>query len=101
MARTMAIPSTVILLTEAAPQRNVLGTVHGAGNTLSAMASASGPVIGGVLLAWGIEHGSVGFVWWSWLCLVALVAFVWSFFVGDNEIDVDTRATMEMEEAPR
>ncbi|KAF2832421.1 MFS general substrate transporter [Ophiobolus disseminans] len=46
MARTMAIPSSVILLTEAAPHRSVLGTVHGAGNTLSALASACGPAIG-------------------------------------------------------
>ncbi|KAF2743806.1 MFS general substrate transporter, partial [Sporormia fimetaria CBS 119925] len=36
VARTMAIPSTVLLLTDAAPSRNVLGTVHGAGNTVSA-----------------------------------------------------------------
>jgi hypothetical protein len=85
MARTMAIPSTVILLTEAAPRRNVLGTVHGAGNTLSAMASASGPVIGGSILAWGIDHGTVGLVWWSWLCLVSLLALAWSFVLEKNE----------------
>jgi MFS family permease len=101
MARTMAIPSTVILLTEAAPQRSVLGTVHGAGNTLSAMSSASGPVIGGFLLAWGIEHGSVGFVWWSWLCLVALAAFIWSFFVRDDDMEDDTRGTLEMQQTPK
>jgi MFS family permease len=79
MARTMAIPSTVVLLTEAAPRRSVLGTVHGAGNTVSAFASASGPVIGGVILAWGIDHGAVGVVWWSWMFLVALMALGWSF----------------------
>jgi MFS family permease len=79
MARTMAIPSSVLLLTDAAPHRSVLGTVHGAGNTLSALASACGPAIGGVLLAKGIEMGAVGLVWWAWLCVVSVVAFIWSF----------------------
>ncbi|KAF2278885.1 MFS general substrate transporter [Westerdykella ornata] len=79
MARTMAIPSTVILLTEAAPRKSVMGTVHGAGNTVSAMASASGPVIGGMMLAWGIDHGAIGLVWWCWLFVVAVTALVWSF----------------------
>jgi MFS family permease len=85
MARTMAIPSSVILLTEAAPRRSVLGTVHGAGNTSSALASAIGPVIGGVLLAQGLEVGVVGIIWWCWLLLVALIALAWSFALGKKE----------------
>lgn len=86
MARTMAIPSTVILLTEAAPRRNVLGTVHGAGNTVSALASMIGPVIGGMLLARGIDHGSVGLVWWSWLLLISLGALGWSFVLKRTDV---------------
>ncbi|KAF9728736.1 MFS multidrug transporter [Paraphaeosphaeria minitans] len=85
MGRTMAMPSSVILITEAAPRRNVLGTVHGAGSTLSALASAVGPVIGGMLLAKGIDVGVVGLVWWSWLLLVALVALGWSFVLEKEE----------------
>ncbi|KAF1972599.1 MFS general substrate transporter [Bimuria novae-zelandiae CBS 107.79] len=85
MARTMAMPSSVILLTEAAPRRSVLGTVHGAGSTLSALSSAAGPVIGGVLLARGIEIGAMGLVWWSWLSLVSLAALVWSFVLEKDE----------------
>ncbi|KAH7346086.1 major facilitator superfamily domain-containing protein [Pyrenochaeta sp. MPI-SDFR-AT-0127] len=81
MARTMAIPSSIILLTDAAPHRSVLGTVHGAGSTLSALFSACGPAIGGLLLAKGIEIGSVGLVWWSWLCTVSVVALGWSFML--------------------
>jgi hypothetical protein len=79
IARTMAIPSSVLLLTEAAPHRSVLGTVHGAGNTLSALASACGPAIGGVLLAKGIESGVIGLAWWTWLCVVSVMALIWSF----------------------
>jgi MFS family permease len=85
MGRTMAIPSSVILLTEAAPHRSVLGTVHGAGNTLSAFASACGPVIGGVLLAKGIEIEAVGLVWWTWLCTVSVAALLWSFVLKDRQ----------------
>lgn len=85
IARTMAIPSSVILLTEAAPRRSVLGTVHGAGNTLSALASATGPVIGGMLLARGIDGGAVGVVWWCWLLLVALAALGWSLMLDKSE----------------
>jgi MFS family permease len=85
MARTMAIPSSVILLTEAVPHRSVLGTVHGAGNTASAFASACGPAIGGVLFAKGIELGAVGLPWWSWLCAVSVFAAVWSFAFSGKE----------------
>ncbi|OAL45684.1 MFS general substrate transporter [Pyrenochaeta sp. DS3sAY3a] len=94
MARTMAIPSSVLLLTETAPHRRVLGTVHGAGNTVSALASACGPAIGGMLLAKGIEINMVGLVWWAWLCLVSLVAFAWSFTLDRDQKD-DTIAAGE------
>ncbi|CAO2650025.1 Nn.00g013170.m01.CDS01 [Neocucurbitaria sp. VM-36] len=89
IARTMAIPSSVILLTEAAPHRSVLGTVHGAGSTLSAFASACGPAIGGVLLAKGIEMKAVGLVWWTWLSAVSVVALVWSFVFDKTQKDGD------------
>lgn len=78
-ARTMAIPSTVILLTEAAPDRSVLGTVHGAGNMLASLARAVGPAVGGAVFAWGVERGAIGAVWWAYLVVVALVALVWGF----------------------
>ncbi|KUI59071.1 hypothetical protein VP1G_06335 [Cytospora mali] len=60
-ARTMAIPSTVILLTEAAPARSVLGTVHGAGNMLASLARAVGPAVGGqlALVALGSQYNVV------------------------------------------
>lgn len=85
MARTMSIPSSIMLLTDAAPHRNVLGTVHGAGNTLSALASTCGPIIGGFLLAKGIEIGVVGLVWWAWLSTVCVFAILWSFILTQNK----------------
>lgn len=86
-ARTMAFPSSVVLLTNASPRKSSLGTVHGAGNTASAFASTVGPVIGGLFLARGIEKGVVGTVWWFWLTIIAVLSLIWSFFLdqGENE----------------
>ncbi|KAI0483776.1 major facilitator superfamily domain-containing protein [Xylaria cf. heliscus] len=79
MARTMAIPSTVILLTEAAPTKTVLGTIHGAGNMLASLARAVGPAVGGYVFALGVEEGVIGLVWWIYLVGVALCALAWSY----------------------
>lgn len=81
MARTMAIPSTVILLTEAAPAKNVLGTVHGAGNMLACLARAVGPAVGGAVYSVGVKEGIIGAVWWFYLVVVAAVAAGWCFGV--------------------
>ncbi|ROV89454.1 hypothetical protein VMCG_10199 [Cytospora schulzeri] len=81
MARTMAIPSTVILLTEAAPSKSVLGTVHGAGNMLASLARAVGPAVGGWVYACGVREGIVGAVWWFYLVVAALTALGWCFGV--------------------
>lgn len=97
MARTMAIPSSVILLTEAAPRRSVLGTVHGAGNTLSALASAIGPVLGGMLLARSIDAGAIGIVWWCWLLLVAVTALGWSFILKRKEEDDEGKEATQLD----
>ncbi|KAI0173104.1 MFS general substrate transporter [Hypoxylon sp. FL1284] len=83
-ARTMAIPSTVILLTEAAPARTVLGTVHGAGNMLASLARAAGPAIGGYVFARGVEEGVIGLVWWLYLVAIALCALAWSYIMESD-----------------
>jgi hypothetical protein len=84
MARTMAIPSTVILLTEAAPAKNVLGTVHGAGNMLASLARAVGPAVGGAVYAAGVTEGVVGAVWWFYLVAVTIIAAAWCWGVQDK-----------------
>ncbi|KAI2617985.1 MFS general substrate transporter [Hypomontagnella submonticulosa] len=85
MARTMAIPSTVILLTEAAPAKTVLGTIHGAGNMLASLARAVGPAIGGYVFAVGVEDGIIGLVWWLYLVCIALCALAWSYIMDRDE----------------
>ncbi|KAI8628402.1 MFS general substrate transporter [Xylariaceae sp. FL1651] len=84
MARTMAIPSTVILLTEAAPAKTVLGTIHGAGNMLASLARTVGPAVGGYVFALGMEEGVIGLVWWLYLVGVALCALAWSYITDGS-----------------
>ncbi|KAF2453136.1 major facilitator superfamily domain-containing protein [Lineolata rhizophorae] len=85
VARKFAIPSTVVLLTDAAPARSVLGTVHGAGNMVSSLARAIGPAVGGLVLSWGMERGVVGVVWWAYLTVMAVVALGWSYAMKGRE----------------
>ncbi|KAI1469016.1 MFS general substrate transporter [Daldinia caldariorum] len=85
MARTMAIPSTVILLTESAPSKTVLGTIHGAGNMLASLARAVGPAVGGYVFALGVGEGVVGLVWWLYLVVIALSALAWSYIMERDE----------------
>jgi MFS family permease len=85
MSRTLAIPSTVILLTNSAPAKSVLGTVHGAGNSLSSLARAVGPAVGGWVYAWGMDNGVVGAVWWFYLTVVAGSALAWSYTMNPIE----------------
>ncbi|KAI2777772.1 MFS general substrate transporter [Daldinia loculata] len=86
MARTMAIPSTVILLTESAPSKTVLGTIHGAGNMLASLARAVGPAVGGYVFAMGVEEGVIGLVWWLYLVAIALSALAWSYIIEKDEV---------------
>ena len=85
LARTIAIPSTVILLTQAAPHKKVLGTIHGGGNMVASLARAVGPAVGGYMFAIGIEHGVIGLVWWFYLMVIAIGALVWSYYMDTGE----------------
>ncbi|RYO80528.1 hypothetical protein DL766_009186 [Monosporascus sp. MC13-8B] len=86
MARTIAIPSTVILLTEAAPSKKVLGTIHSGGHMLASLARALGPALGGYVFAVGVQHGIVGLVWWFYLFIVAVCALAWSYFMDTDDV---------------
>jgi MFS family permease len=79
MARTLAIPSTVILVTQTAPAKSALSRIHGAGNAGASLARAVGPALGGWVFAKGIENNMVGMVWWFYLLVVAVMALTWSF----------------------
>ncbi|MCJ1479540.1 hypothetical protein MMC13_008226 [Lambiella insularis] len=83
-ARTFAIPSSVILLTNVAPSRRHLGTIHGAGNMVSSLSRTVGPALAGWVLGWGMDRGCVGVVWWAYLALIAGAGFLWSRKLKEN-----------------
>jgi len=85
MARGFAIPSSVMILTDTSPRKEVLGTVHGAGNMLGSLSKSVAPVIGGWVFAWGMEATCVGAVWWLWLTPVAFVSLAWSYLLTDAD----------------
>ena len=87
MARTLAIPSTVVLLTEAVRDKRVLGTVHGAGAMGAGLARAVGPAMGGWVFGLGLERGIVGLVWWVWLGLVAVLALAASYLMDGEDAE--------------
>ncbi|MCJ1384735.1 hypothetical protein MMC17_007853 [Xylographa soralifera] len=74
-ARTLAIPSSVILLTNVAPSKKDLGTVHGAGNMVSSLSRAVGPAVAGWVFGLGVDNEMVGLVWWTYMATVAFVGY--------------------------
>ncbi|PSS09316.1 hypothetical protein M430DRAFT_53834 [Amorphotheca resinae ATCC 22711] len=84
-ARTFAIPSSIILLTNAAAAPHHLSAVHGVGNMANALARALGPIVGGAAFAWGLEHRLVGFAWWVWVAGISIVGLAWSFVLNEEE----------------
>ncbi|KAK6511093.1 hypothetical protein TWF481_000015 [Arthrobotrys musiformis] len=85
IARTLAIPSSVILLTNAAPSPKLLGTLHGVGNMLSSLARAAGPALGGWVSAKGMEIGMVGCVWWTYLTGIAVLGVMVSWKMEEGK----------------
>lgn len=53
LARTFALPGSVILLTNSVEEEGVMGTVNGIGSSLSSAARAVGPVVGAMCFAAG------------------------------------------------
>ena len=84
-ARTFAIPSSVILLTNVAPSKKDLSMIHGAGNMVSSLSRAVGPAVAGLIFGWGIDMGAVGAVWWLYLTLVAGAGYLWSWRLREGE----------------
>lgn len=72
VARTFAMPASIILLNNCSPHPSVLGTVHGLGQSVSAGFRTLGPMLGGWWYGAGLEAGRVDAGWWG----VAAVAAV-------------------------
>lgn len=64
LARTFALPSTVILLNNSCPHPSILGTMHGVAQSVNSASRTLGPVLTGWGFGAGLGVGAVGFVWW-------------------------------------
>lgn len=83
VARTFALPTTVILLNNSAPSRECLGTIHGLGSSLASLSRVIGPLSGAFLFGLGEEIGIVGLVWWILAC-VAIFGAIFSMFIYEG-----------------
>ncbi|KAL9086101.1 MAG: hypothetical protein Q9165_007313 [Trypethelium subeluteriae] len=65
LARTQALPGSIILMNESIPMPQVKGLVNGVGQSVASAAKTVGPVLGGWGLSMGLQHNAVGAVWWA------------------------------------
>jgi MFS family permease len=97
-ARTFGIPSSVILLTNSAPNPGALGAVHGVGNMLSSLSRAVGPALGGVIFGLGMDRNCVGAVWWGYLTTISITGLAWSWMLTEGEHPTLRRKCVEAAE---
>ncbi len=83
IGRTFALPATIILINNCAPDPSVLGTVHGLAQSVSSAARTVGPVVGGWGFGRGLERGAVGAVWWA-LAGMAIIGYGMSWLVREG-----------------
>lgn len=83
IARTFALPSTVILLNNSAPNKQCLGTIHGTGSSLASLSRVVGPLSAAFLFGRGEEIGYIGLVWWT-MALVAVGGAISSLFIYEG-----------------
>lgn len=79
-ARTFAIPSSVILLTNSAHRPALLGMIHGLGNMMNCLSRAIGPGLGGIFYGW-----SVLMFWLGMFCLAMVGLFVGQVCLKEEE----------------
>lgn len=83
VARTFALPASVILLNNCSPSRDCLGFIHGTGSSLASLSRVIGPLSGAFLFAYGQEIGVVGLVWWA-LAAVAIFGAIFSHLIREG-----------------
>ena len=87
LSRTFVNPATVMLVNDSAPSPELLGTVHGMASSISSTARIMGPVVGGILLGWGLAHNLVGLPLW----LLGLVAIMnWAILWRIDDMDMSS-----------
>ncbi|KAF5094962.1 hypothetical protein D0Z03_001945 [Geotrichum reessii] len=76
LGRTFAIPPMTVLMTNAAPSRSVLGTVHGLTHSVVSVARCLGPFLLGNLYSLGIHINIIGLAFWIMTAVVIIEIFI-------------------------
>ena len=85
-ARTFAIPSSVILLTNSSPNPSALGRIHGVANMLSSLGRAIGPSLAGIVYGWSADADNRVLLFWLSMMLVPMLgAFLSSIHLVEEE----------------
>ncbi|XMA17509.1 hypothetical protein WAI453_010300 [Rhynchosporium graminicola] len=82
--RIFVLPVTIALLNNCAADASVLGTIHGLGQTTTAIFRTAGPVSAGSLFGASLELGSIRIVWWV-MAIIAMFGWVASLFVWESK----------------
>ncbi|KAI9734171.1 MAG: hypothetical protein M1818_006622 [Claussenomyces sp. TS43310] len=88
LARTFALPATIILINNCSPHPSVLGTIHGLGQSFGCAFRTIGPVVAGYWYGWGVDRGVVGVGWWgiAGVSLIGCVTATWIYEGNGHEI---------------
>lgn len=82
LSRTFVNPATMMLVNDSAPSPHLLGTVHGLASSISSAARIMGPIVGGLLLGWGLANNIVGLPLWL-LTILAVINWVILWWIED------------------
>ena len=76
LARTFALPGTIILVNNSSPHPSVLGTVHAVAQSVSSLTRTFGPIMFAWVFGEGLNIGIVGLGWWLMASVAVLGGFV-------------------------
>lgn len=76
MGRTFSIPPMAVLITNASPSKQVLGTVHGLTHSVTSIARTAGPFILGTIYSLGVKYNMIGLAWWVMTLIAVAEQFV-------------------------
>ncbi|KAI1937225.1 hypothetical protein LOZ66_004143 [Ophidiomyces ophidiicola] len=83
----IAFPSSAILLANAAPSKNVLGSINGVGASVASLSRSLGPTFTGFLHSRGLESGYSILSWWA-CALICATGAVESFWIDEEDQNV-------------
>lgn len=93
LAATMfSFPCSVILLTNSASSRAILGTLNGVATSISSVGRAMGPAAIGAAFSFGIRTGYLVTPWWLLACIAVLSALPVFWIVEEHHGLVDQDA---------